>query len=157
MKILKIEADKCTGCMNCALACSLKKFGECNPGKAAIRVERDAFKRYEVPLVCVHCEDPVCLIVCPQNAYVEKENVIVHESDKCILCGMCALLCPNLGINYTGDEIIKCDLCGGEPVCINYCSTDAIEFVEAETVVRTVREQQADRVLSSKRLKQITN
>lgn len=153
MKVLKIEPDKCTGCMNCALACSLKRNGSCNPHKAAIRVVRDEFDRYEVPLVCLHCEEPACVQICPQNAHVVTDSGVYHDPTRCILCGMCSLLCPNTGINYTGDELIKCDLCGGEPVCVEFCSTAAIEYVEAESVPRTKREHHVERILTSKRVK----
>ena len=128
MKILKVEPGKCTGCMLCAIACSLRKSGECNPHKGAIRIEKDPFDRYEIPMVCVQCDDPVCLNCCPQNAYSNENGIIKHDAERCILCGMCALLCPNTGINYTGDELIKCDLCDGNPVCVKYCSTQAIKF-----------------------------
>jgi Fe-S-cluster-containing hydrogenase component 2 len=154
MKVLKINPDKCTGCMNCAIACSLVKSNECNPHRGAIRVERNEFERYEIPVVCIHCDDPVCAINCPQNAYDEKDGVMEHQPERCILCGMCALLCPHLGINFTGDELIKCDLCGGSPVCIKFCSTGAIEFVEAESVIAEARDRHVTRTLDSKRIKQ---
>jgi len=150
MKILKVESDKCTGCQNCSLACSLTKFGVCNPHRAAIRVVKDPFERYEIPLVCNHCDEPVCEAICPQNAYREGEFSVVHDDTKCILCGMCAMFCPNQGINFTGDALIKCDLCGGDPVCVKYCSTGAISYVESEKVQADARLKQAGRVISSR-------
>lgn len=155
MKVLKIEPDKCTGCQNCALACSLNKFGECNPHRAAIRVIKDPFERYEVPLVCVHCEEPVCLEICPQNAYTDSEGMICHDDSRCILCGMCAMFCPNLGINFTGDELIKCDLCGGDPVCVKYCSTNAIEYIEAEKLPVAARYKHVHRVMNSRKAEEV--
>ena len=157
MKVLRTDPGKCTGCMLCAMACSLNRFGECNPHRAAIRIKRDAFERYELPLVCVHCEDPICKEVCPQNAYHEENGIILHDDDQCMLCGMCALYCQNMGINFTGDGIIKCDLCGGEPLCVNYCSTEAIVFVDAEISPKKSREVHAERVLDSKRGKQTSS
>ncbi|UCH89978.1 MAG: 4Fe-4S dicluster domain-containing protein [Thermoplasmata archaeon] len=155
MKFIKIEPDKCTGCMLCALACSLIKKGECNPHRAAIRIERNEFDRYEVPLLCVQCEEAVCLQNCPQNAYSQDESgIITHDPKRCILCGLCALLCPNIGINYTGSELIKCDLCYGSPVCVKFCSTGAIEFVESESVPELAREHHVHRILISKRVSQ---
>ena len=55
MKYLYVYPEKCTGCRECSLACSLNKFGECNPKKAAITVIRDEFNRYELPIICFQC------------------------------------------------------------------------------------------------------
>ena len=33
-----VDPEKCTGCRECSVACSLYKFGECNPKKAAISI-----------------------------------------------------------------------------------------------------------------------
>jgi Fe-S-cluster-containing hydrogenase component 2 len=132
----------------------LNKFGECDPNKAAIRIKRDAFERYELPLVCVHCDEPICRDVCPQNAYCENEGIILHDDERCMLCGICALYCPNMGINFTGDHLIKCDLCGGDPLCVKYCSTEAIVFVEAEVLPKESREMHSERIMESKGGKQ---
>jgi Fe-S-cluster-containing hydrogenase component 2 len=36
------------------------------------------------------------------------------------------------GIDQT---IIACDLCGGNPKCVRFCETKAIEFLERDSVV----------------------
>ena len=37
---LVVEAERCTGCRNCELFCSLKNYGEINPSRARIHVVR---------------------------------------------------------------------------------------------------------------------
>ena len=101
------------------------KFGECNPKKAAINIVRDEFNRYEFPIVCFQCDDPVCLKFCHQNAYEIKDGVIIRDEDRCIGCRLCAVICPYNAVTTIDDEIIKCDLCGGDPMCVKYCSTEA--------------------------------
>ena len=45
--------------------------------------------------------------------------------------------CPYKGIYFDGmeDKIIQCDLCGGDPKCVLFCETKAIEFMGRDSVV----------------------
>jgi Fe-S-cluster-containing hydrogenase component 2 len=43
---------------------------------------------------------------------------------------MCVAACPFGAVFSFKGDIIKCDLCDGEPVCINYCSTNALVYEE---------------------------
>jgi anaerobic carbon-monoxide dehydrogenase iron sulfur subunit len=128
MKYLYLYPDLCTGCNQCAMACSLNKFGECNPKRAAIIIVRDEFERYESPVLCMQCETPVCIDTCPEKAYFKEDGIIKKDNDKCIGCKTCSMKCPNYAINIFDRETIKCDLCSGDPVCVKYCSTGAIKY-----------------------------
>jgi Fe-S-cluster-containing hydrogenase component 2 len=130
MKHLYTYPEKCSGCRECSLACSLKKFGECNPKKAAITVVRDEFNRYEIPIVCLQCDEPLCMKFCHQNAYYVKDGVVVRDEDRCIGCRMCVMMCPYGTITSIDNEIIKCDLCDGDPQCVKYCSTGAVQYLD---------------------------
>lgn len=130
MKKLFTYPERCTGCRQCSLACSLTRYGECNPKKAAITIVRDEFDRYEFPLVCLQCDDPICVRMCPQNALVKENGVVKRDEDKCIGCKLCVVMCPYSAITVLGNELIQCDLCGGDPECVKFCVTDAIQYVE---------------------------
>ncbi len=130
MKYLFVYPERCTGCRLCALACSLSKFGECNPRKAAISVVRDEFEGFEFPVVCFQCQDAPCVAACPQNAISREEGVLKRNEDRCIGCRLCAVVCPFSAITSHGKELVQCDLCGGDPQCVKYCSTKAIEYAE---------------------------
>lgn len=149
MKYLYVHPEKCSGCRECSLACSLKHFGECNPKKSAIIVVRDEFRRYEVPIVCFQCEDPVCLKFCHQNAYTISDGVVVRDEDRCIGCRMCAVLCPYNAITTFEGEIIKCDLCGGDPMCVRYCSTGAIEYIDETEELERRRKDMAEQLAAT--------
>ena len=45
------------------------------------------------------------------------------------------LNCPFGAISIdSGDEkLIKCDLCGGDPTCVKFCSTGALQYVKEDT------------------------
>ncbi len=149
MKYLYAHPERCTGCKECAIACSIKKFGECNPKKAAITIVRDEFERYEFPIVCLQCDEPVCITVCPQNAIYKDKDIININKDRCIGCRLCVAMCPYSAITVLGNEIIHCDLCGGSPTCVKFCATNAIEYLE-ETAELAKRRRELVRKLISK-------
>lgn len=130
MKYLFFYPEKCTGCKQCSLACSLKKFGECNPKKSAISVVRDEFERFEYAIFCLQCDDPICLEVCHQNSYFKEDGIIKKDEERCIGCRLCSVFCPYSAITVIDDEVIKCDFCGGDPLCVKYCSTQALVYIE---------------------------
>jgi Fe-S-cluster-containing dehydrogenase component len=79
-KTLIFDAEQCTGCMLCELACSMAKGGEYNPGKSFIQI----LKNWELDvniatldLRCDFCEE--CVPWCPTNAitFVDIEQAAV--------------------------------------------------------------------------------
>jgi len=130
------------------MACSLKKFGECNPKKSAITVVRDEFERYEYPIVCNQCDEPVCQIFCPQNAYHTEDGIVKKDDEKCMGCRLCSTLCPFSAITVLDKTIIKCDLCNQNPECVKFCSTGAIEYIE-ETAEQMRRRKEFVRKIKS--------
>lgn len=47
---------------------------------------------------------------------------------------MCTLACPfgNIVVSSREKVAVKCELCGGEPECVAFCVTGALEFREAD-------------------------
>ena len=134
-KELLVYPSRCTGCRACEAACSLLKYGECNPERSMIRVikrEWDGPRPIDVPIVCQHCEYPICSFVCPVNAINrdEKTGAMLINDEKCTKCELCIKACPINAIHLDGKEqkVVKCDLCGGEPVCAQWCDTKAITW-----------------------------
>lgn len=91
--------------------------------------------------MCQQCDDAPCVNVCPTQALTQdKESMMVHyDKDKCIGCRMCVLACPFGNATYDGvtGAILKCDNCGGDPACVAYCPTQAIEFVDDDKSTRS--------------------
>jgi carbon-monoxide dehydrogenase iron sulfur subunit len=148
VKYLYTYPEKCTGCRQCSIACALSKLGECNPKKGAITVLRDEFERYEIQFVCLQCEDPECVSVCMKKAITKDDDGIVRvDTEKCIGCRMCVVACPYGAITSFEGAIIKCDLCDGDPVCIKYCSTDALVYEEESEELVDRRKELASLIL----------
>ncbi|UCD58886.1 MAG: 4Fe-4S binding protein, partial [Candidatus Hydrogenedentota bacterium] len=62
---------------------------------------------------------------CPAEAMSrdERTGAVVIDEQKCTLCLECVGACQYGAINVSPDgAVLKCDLCGGTPVCVWYCS-----------------------------------
>lgn len=122
-KILMISPQKCTNCKTCEAVCE----------NSAINVIAFEEAEISVPVMCMHCEDAACMKVCPNNAISRDENdAVVVDSAKCIGCKMCVSACSmgNIHYSFKDKKIMKCDLCGFNPLCAKYCPTRAIEYVD---------------------------
>ncbi len=135
-KILFVDDKKCSGCRLCEMYCSLTKSGTCNPEKSRVRVIKWEEKGINVPVLCQHCHEAPCLIACPVKAITRDEAnlTVVLDSDVCIGCHTCLAVCPfgALSIEPTDGSVIKCDQCGGDPICAKICPSRAIEYIEAD-------------------------
>jgi Fe-S-cluster-containing hydrogenase component 2 len=45
------------------------------------------------------------------------------------------------------DRVVKCELCGGDPQCVRYCATGAIEYGDPEEAARQKRARDAETLL----------
>ncbi len=136
-KSLHIDASKCTGCLQCELACSFENEGIFNPTKSRIKVFEFEHGRYSVPYTCTQCSEAWCMEACPVDAIVI--NLVTGAKDvvedRCVGCKVCTIACPFGAVNYNKDTgtVIKCDLCGGNPACAEACPTQAITFVDSDS------------------------
>jgi Fe-S-cluster-containing hydrogenase component 2 len=135
-KFVSVDPSKCTGCGICEYACTLEKgesFG--NPLKSRIRVIRMT-PLFNFALACRFCEDAQCVKACPEKAIVqsEKTGILMLKEKECKGCDWCVQACPHGGITIHSDtgKIIACDLCDGEPKCIEFCPEEALDLVSTD-------------------------
>ena len=101
MKQLSIKPEKCIGCRTCELVCSFGHFEKFNPKMANVTVFEYEEAAVAVPVMCLQCEEPSCLEVCPVKAISRDENgAVVMNYSKCIGCRMCMNACPLGNITY---------------------------------------------------------
>jgi anaerobic carbon-monoxide dehydrogenase iron sulfur subunit len=119
----------CTGCRTCLMICSLSHDGVCNPELARMQVVAPSMKIFDVQAVtCKQCEGPECLWACPTGALRvdPKTGARVIDAATCIGCQLCLKACPQYPdspIRFDPDakKCVKCDLCGGDPLCVKFC------------------------------------
>lgn len=132
-KTLVVDYEKCTGCRNCEMACSLFHVQECNPIKSAVQIVKWEVEGLDVPVICQQCEEPACANICPVRAIScdPATGAMIVDYDLCMGCRMCMVACPFGAITFDMDrrQVIKCDLCGGdEPWCVRFCETGALTY-----------------------------
>jgi Fe-S-cluster-containing hydrogenase component 2 len=135
-KFVSVDPSKCTGCGICEYACTLEK-GEntWNPIRSRIRVVR-MIPLFNFALACRFCEDAQCVKACPEKALAqsEKTGILMIKEKNCKGCDWCIQACPHGGITLHPDTgiAIACDLCDGEPKCVEFCPEEALELVPTD-------------------------
>ena len=157
---LVLDLTRCLGCHACSLACKVENAT--GPGVFWSRVSQfeegqyPEVRRAYIPRLCMHCDRPACVTVCPTKAtFKDPRGFVPVDEDKCIGCGACVLACPyqarylNPGQSYfsefqapwgeacTGHRqgtAGKCTFCahlvleGLQPACVEACPTRARIF-----------------------------
>ncbi len=104
-----IDLDKCTGCQACVVACKQENnVPFSNPDQAekgrtiswlkvlSIYVgEYPDMRMRNLPLLCMHCQNPPCVKVCPVEAtFLGEEGIVGQIYNRCIGCRYCMNACP---------------------------------------------------------------
>ena len=134
--IIAVDVEKCTGCRICELTCSHEKTKEFSPLNSRIKIMKDERNGINAPIVCQHCTDSSCAHVCPLNLYYvrESDGAVIAQEDSCIGCKACILACPYGAVSLDKDreKAVKCDLCEGEPECVDFCPSGALRYIRAD-------------------------
>ena len=67
-EIYEIDPAKCTGCLQCEMACSYENYQVFNPAKSRIKVFDFHHTGRKVPYTCTQCDEAWCLHACPVEA-----------------------------------------------------------------------------------------
>ena len=133
----------CTGCGLCDLMCSLYHEGE--QGQALSRGELmgDRLTAEFTFNVCRQCSASKCYDACPNQDQAlridETTGTKYINADGCDGCGACIDACPfdpsRIKLHPEKSIAFMCDLCRGRadgPICVEYCSFDALAFTKKE-------------------------
>lgn len=121
-----INLHRCVGCRTCSISCKMENAVA--DGNLRMRVlNDDEALVYDVPVgeyprlsmtwtpvPCQHCDNALCVDVCPTGASVKREDGIVAvDKDECIGCESCVQACPYGArqIDAENSVVDKCTLC----------------------------------------------
>jgi len=147
VKRILIDKELCQGCRNCQLACMAEHTAaksvlcldlEDQANQARNFIEADPHGQ-PVPILCRHCDEPVCVTACMSGALTKNPvtGTVDHDPEKCAGCWMCVMSCP-FGIirpdSREGKVAVKCDCCPDSPFprCVAACPTGAITLIEVD-------------------------
>ncbi len=95
---------------------------------------------FHTPVVCNQCREPVCEEHCPTGAIRKDpdDGVVRINQNKCLGCGLCSLMCPYGGISYNPEsrKTAKCDLCDGQPECVDICPYGVLTLLRSRNVMQ---------------------
>ena len=149
-----IDLKLCIDCNACTMAC--KAAHGTQPGVFWNKVlEKESGKypnvtRLFIPVLCNHCQKPLCETVCPTGAtFTNEDGLVLIDYDKCIGCKACLSACPYEARTYIDKErfyfpdtpipynvnelrgiegvVQKCTFCadklkaGEQPACVEVC------------------------------------
>ena len=100
-----IDTEACIKCLQCVKAC--KQENALQKGDFWMEVLRyqradreytaddEAEEVEALPRPCMHCEDPPCVTVCPNNSrFVADDGRVMCDYDSCLGCRYCEVACP---------------------------------------------------------------
>lgn len=132
MQVVYVDIDRCLGCFNCERACSLKQYRDHESAQSNIHILVDMDQREIQTSICLQCRNPLCAKACPTLALHQDPSteILVVDREVCIGCGECTEVCPfdNVRLEANLGVATKCDLCGGNPSCVQVCQAHALHF-----------------------------
>jgi len=139
------DETRCIDCRACSVACRDWNDIPAGPIKWLRHYtwETGSFPNTRLRFLfapCFHCEIPLCLEACPNNAIFkeDKYGAVLVDEQLCQGAHACWDACPygvpQFADDQPGTKMTKCTLCidrleqGEMPVCVLSCPTRALDF-----------------------------
>jgi len=167
--VMVIDLARCKNARACVQAC---QRGHYLPNgqefmKVYLLQDTENTAPYWFPKPCYHCDNPLCVSVCPVGAtYKRSDGIVLIDNERCIGCKFCITGCPystrvfawrhyeefdedsqpyspeasSPGVEGT---VSKCDFCpdlirvGKLPYCVSACPMGVIYFGDIDEDVVT--------------------
>ena len=95
--VMVVDLAKCANARKCVDACQEGHFLPKDHEWIKIFYMKDAPNSapYWFPRPCFHCDNPMCVSVCPVGAtYKRSDGIVLVDNERCIGCKFCMTGCP---------------------------------------------------------------
>jgi molybdopterin-containing oxidoreductase family iron-sulfur binding subunit len=166
--VMVIDLGKCKNARKCVEGC--QKGHDLPRDKEFMKVyllqEAEKTAPYWFPKPCFHCDNPLCVSVCPVGAtFKRSDGIVLIDNERCIGCKFCMTACPystrifswkheeafdkdiphspEKGTPGVEGTVSKCDFCpdmakeGKLPYCASACPMGTIYFGDLDEDVVT--------------------
>ena len=94
-----IDLKRCIGCYACMVSCKQEHFLPPNVFWARVVIgelgKYPTVAKQMYPVLCNHCEEAICVKVCPTGATSKRDDgIVIIDYDKCVGCRYCVVACP---------------------------------------------------------------
>jgi len=144
LKVVYVDLDRCLACLSCQRICTFQQLSRSQDADPNIRVQVDMDQRLILTHTCRQCASAPCIGSCPAEAMARDPRtgaVVVHGA-RCTGCGLCIMACPYGNVHLMPNLRVaaKCDLCGGDPQCVQVCMAQALHYGDIHELIRKKRE-----------------
>ncbi len=117
--VMVIDLAKCKNAKKCVSSCS--KMHHVSGENAWLKVykmqDNPNSAPYWQPTLCMHCDEPPCVKVCPVDAtFKRRDGIVLIDNQRCIGCRFCMAACPYSTRVFNWSEPEKIN----EPGCCDY-------------------------------------
>ncbi len=95
--VMVIDLARCKNVKACQTACNHAHHlkGDQNWVKIYPMQQAKETAPFWLPSICMHCDEPPCVKVCPVDAtFKRQDGIVLIDSDRCIGCRFCMAACP---------------------------------------------------------------
>jgi Fe-S-cluster-containing dehydrogenase component len=95
--VMVIDLAKCKNARKCVESCQKGHFLPSSQEFMKVYLLQDSEKSapYWFPKPCFHCDNPLCVSVCPVGAtYKRSDGIVLIDNERCIGCKFCMTGCP---------------------------------------------------------------
>jgi formate dehydrogenase iron-sulfur subunit len=155
-RALLIDVTRCVGCGSCVEACQ-EANGQ--PKHEARSFDENSFtylmdrgSDVYVRRLCMHCQQPTCVSVCPVAALQKTaEGPVTYDPSRCMGCRYCMIACP-YGVpayewHSAAPRVRKCEMCArrkGGSACAEACPAEATVAGERDALIAEARRRLAE-------------
>jgi len=140
IKEIRVEVDKCSGCLTCEMACSaahsMPEYSGANPARSRISVIMDEARDVYIPIRAGDYTQAEC----------NGRNLYVINGKEYSECSFCPASCPSRDQFKEPDSglPLKCDMCESlslsQPMCVQVCHPGALTYEERQEEVEVEEE-----------------